>query len=212
MDLLNRISTAIRAAAHDLFAEEEPTPEDRAASLLKTAQQRTSRLDDQLAQAVAREKRAEQAWRDGLARVNALEVEVDAAVRAGQDEVARAKLAQLNQAQIKAQQFSDSWHTYAAASEKLRIEIQDLHAQLDEARRRLQQVGEREGSAGGQEDLQHVQREQRKDAAQVGDELKAREEQVARREDDVAAREELDQSRIADLLKKRDPGSGAEKQ
>src|SRR5262245_48236292 len=116
MDLLNRISTAIRAAAHDLFAGEEHigeehTPEDRAASLLKTAQQRTSRLDDQLAQAVAREKRAEQAWRDGLARVNALEVEVDAAVRTGQAEVARAKLAQLNQAQIKAQQLSDSWHT-----------------------------------------------------------------------------------------------------
>lgn len=207
MDLLNRLSTAIRAAAHDLFSEEAPAPEDRAAALLKNAQKRADRLNEQLAQAVAREKRAEQAWRDGLARATALEAEVDAAVRAGQDDTARVKLAQLNPAQVKAQQLSDSWRAYAATSEKLRIEIQDLQAQLGEARRRLEHVGERESNAGGLEDLQRTRREQRKETAQVRDELETREEQTARREDDAAAHEELDQTRIADLLKKRDQGS-----
>ena len=213
MNLLNRLSTAIRAAAHDLFAEEAPAPEDRAASLLKTAQQRTDRLNEQLAQAVAREKRAEQAWRDALAQANALEAEVNAAVQSGQDDVARAKLAQLNQAQIKTQQLNDRWLNDASTSEKLRLEIQALQAQLGEARRRLDQVGDRAGNAGGMEDLQRIRREQRHDTTQVHHELKTREEQTARREDDIAAREELDQSRsdpteldqtrIADLLKKR---------
>jgi phage shock protein A len=207
MDLLNKLSTAIRSAAHDLFGEEPPPAEDRAAALLKTAQQRVDRLNGQLAQAVAREKRAEQDWRDGQARVTALGAEIDAAVRAGQDDAARAKLAQLNPAQIKAQQLSDSWRAYATTSEKLRIEIQDLQAQLAEARKRLERAGERDSNAGGMEDLQQARREGRKDAAQVHEEVTSREEQAARREDDATAREELDQTRIADLLKKRDQGS-----
>ena len=208
MDLLNRLSVAIRAAAHDLFGEEEP-PRDAAshsATLLKTAQQRVNKLNEQLAQAVAREKRAEQAWREASVQASTLEDEVNAAVRAGQDEVARAKLAQLNQAQIKVQQLNDNWRGYASSSEKLRIEIQDLQAQLGEARRRLNQVGERENNAAGMEDLQRTRREQRAETAQAHEELKSREEQAAQREDHIAAREELDQTRIADLLKKRDEG------
>jgi hypothetical protein len=57
------------------------------------------------------------------------------------------------------------------------------------------------------ENLQQARREQRKETTQVQDELKAREEQTARHEDNVAAREDLDQARLADLLKKRDQGS-----
>ncbi len=209
MDLLNRLSLALRSTVNDLFAEEPPAPEDRAARLLKTAEQRVAKLNEQLAQAVAREKRAEQDWRDARARADALEAEVNAAVRDRQDEVARAKLAQLNQAQTKLLQLNDSWKSYAATSEKLRIEMQDLQAQLGEARRRLQQVGDREGNAGGMEDLQQTRREQRKESEQVREELKAREEQTARREDNVAAREELDRTRIADLLKKCDQDQGS---
>ena len=208
MNLLSRLSIALRAAAHDLFGEDEPSPDaaTRSASLLKTAQQRVDKLNEQLAQAVAREKRAEQAWHDAVVQTNALEAEVDAAVRAHQDDAARTKLAQLNQMQNKVQQLNDAWRGYASSSEKLRIEIGDLQAQLGDARRRLNQVGERESNADGMEDLQRIQREQRKQAAQVNEELKAREEQTAQREDHIAAREELDQTRIADLLKKRDEG------
>jgi phage shock protein A len=207
MNLIDRLSLAIRSTVNDLFAEEPPAPEDRAARLLKTAEQRTAKLNEQLALAVAREKRAEQDWRDARARADALEAEVNAAVRNGQDELARAKLTQLNQAQTKLLQLNDSWKSYAASSEKLRIEIQDLQAQLAEAHRRLQQVDKREANASGMENLQQARREQRKETAQAQDELKAREEQTARHEDNVAAREDLDQARLADLLKKRDEGS-----
>ena len=207
MDLLNRLSLAIRSTVNDLFAEEAPAPEDRAARLLKTAEQRTAKLNEQLALAVAREKRAEQDWRDARTRADALEAEVNAAVRNGQDELARAKLTQLNQAQTKLLQLNDSWKSYAASSEKLRIEIQGLQAELADAHRRLQQVNEHEGNASGMENLQRARREQRKETAQVQDELKTREEQTARHEDNVAAREDLDQARLADPLKKRDEGS-----
>ena len=207
MDLLNRLSHALRAAANDLFAEEPPASEDRAAQLLKTAQQRVNQLNEQLAQAVAREKRAEQEWSLARARVDALEAEVDAAVRNHQDDLARTKLAEVNQAQNKLQQLSTQWKAYATSSEKLRIEIGDLQTQLAEAQRRLQNVGEREANAGGMEALQQVRREQRPDTARVQDELKAREEQTAQREEHIAAREELDQTRIADLLNKRNKES-----
>jgi phage shock protein A len=113
----------------------------------------------------------------------------------------------VNQAQNKLQQLSTQWKAYATSSEKLRIEIGDLQTQLAEAQRRLQSLGEREANAGGMEALQQTRREQRPDTAQVQDELKAREEQTAQREDHIAAREELDQTRIADLLNKRNKES-----
>ncbi len=209
MNLLDRLSLALRSTVNDLFAEEPVAPEDRTARLLKTADQRVAKLNEQLAQSVAREKRAEQDWRDARARADALEAEVNAAVSGRQDEVARVKLAQLNQTQTKLLQLNDRWKSYAATTEKLRIEIQDLQAQLGEARRRLQQVDEREDNASGMQGLQQARREQRKESEQVKEELKTREEQTARHEDNVKAREELDQTRISDLLRKRDQDQGS---
>jgi phage shock protein A len=204
MDLLNRLSLAIRAAANVVIGEVAVAPEDQAAHLLKTAQQRANKLNEQLAQAVAREQRAEQDWREARARADALEAEVDTAVRNHQDEVARARLPVLNQAQTTLLQLNARWKAYAAASEKLRIEIQDLQAQLTEAQRRLQQANEHRGNASGLQAPQQPQRDQRKETAQGQNELEARERQAAHIADDASPRNELDETRIADLLKKHD--------
>jgi phage shock protein A len=202
MDLLNRLSLAIRAAANVVIGEVAPAPEDQAAQLLKTAQQRANKLNEQLAQAVAREQRAEQDWREARARADALEAEVDMAVRNHQDDVARARLPVLNQAQTTLLQLNGRWKALAAASEKLRIEIQDLQAQLTEAQRRLQHANEHQGSASGLQTPQQPQRDQRKATAQGQNELEAREKQAAHIADDASPRNELDETRIADLLKK----------
>ncbi len=210
MKLLDSLALAVRTAARDLFGEEDESPSEasRPATLLKTAQARLDALNEQLAQAVAREKRAEQAWQDAVAQASVLDDEVTAAVRAGQDDMARFKLAQLKQAKDAAQKFSITWQGFAVTSEKLRIEIQDMQAQLAEARRRMTQIGERENNAIAMEGLQRIRREQRAETTQMRARaaLQTRDEQAAQREDNIAAREELDQARIVDLLKKRKEG------
>jgi phage shock protein A len=140
MNLLERISIAIRAAAGGLAGGERPTTPQDTQRLLNAAQKRVDRLNDQLAQAEAREKRAEQEWHDARTLADAFEAEVNAAVSAGQDDAARTKLAQFNHAQINVQQLDASWQRYASSSAKLRLEITDLQAQLAVIRRRLGQA------------------------------------------------------------------------
>lgn len=137
MNILERITLAIRAAAGGLMSDDRPSTPQDTQRLLSSAQRRVERLNKQLAQADEREKAAEQEWRDARALAEALETEVDAAVRGGQDAEARVKLAQLNQAQIYVQQLDSRWRRAATATEKLRIEINDLQAQLEVIRRRL---------------------------------------------------------------------------
>ncbi len=210
MNLINQLSTALRATVNDLLAEEPTAPREHTARLLKTADQRVAKLNEQLAMAVAREKRAEQDWRDARAQAEALEAEANRAVLNKQDELARVKLAQLNQTQTRLLRLSERWKSYAATSEKLHIEIQDLQTQLGEARRRLLQAGEHEGNTSSLENLQQTRCQQHRETEQVQEELKASVEQTAQREDNVKARGELDQTRITDLLKKRDQGQSSQ--
>ncbi|MCL4506136.1 MAG: hypothetical protein M1434_14305 [Chloroflexi bacterium] len=206
MDILGQLTSLVRAKANDLLRPRETRqqpadPRAESIRLLKAAQQRADRLGKQLSQAEARERNAEQAWRDARSQSDTLELEVNAATRAGQDDVARAKLAQLNQAQNHVQQLSDRWHDYATASEKLRIEIQDLQAQLNAVRQRLAGAG---GPASTPAQGMAPAQRQSTTASQPATEAIAREERLATPQDKPAAPKDLDTTRIADLLKKRD--------
>ncbi len=197
MDILSQIALAIRTAAHSVTGANPQVSGDPAAAsarLLKAAQQRVNRLNSQLSQAEAREQTAEQAWRDARAQADALELEVNAAVNAGQDDVARAKLALFNQAQNRTQQLSDRWHNYATAAEKLRLEIRELQAQLDAARKRMAAAGTQAAPAA-----------QPAATGQPAVESETRQVRLEQPPDNAAAAGgNLDQTRIADLLKKRD--------
>ncbi len=169
-------------------------PESRAAHLLEQAEKRLKRLNALLVEAVAREQRADRDWQDAAARVSALDAEVDAAVSGQQDETARSRLEQLRRAQARAIAAERAYRDSAAATEKLRIEIQDTQAQLDAARKQYQQraAGAASESAPA---MQAAQREEsRLPHPPMQDALPA---------DNADAKETLDQTRIADLLTKR---------
>jgi phage shock protein A len=207
MNLLSRISVAIRATANDLLNPRQSPgdPAAESARLLKSAQQRADRLKDTLALSETREKLAEQAWRNARAQAEALEAEANAAVRAGQDDIARTKLAQLNQAQNKVMQLSDGWKICAATSEKLRIEIKDLQTQLAAIRQRLGQGAPPPTTAQAAQRLSQPglsSQAAARPAASVNT-LK-QDETPAANAGGQAADKNLDQTRIADLLKKRD--------
>ncbi len=196
MKWFDRILTSLRAAARDLISEEDNDVEaDRVEALLETAQTRLHVLRSELAQAIAREQRAEIEWRAAWEQANALDATVDSALRAGQDDIARAKIEEASRAQVKADELSERYQASVRVSTRLREEVNILQRHIDEVRQRQGQIANREWSAQSLEQLQQLKREQRKETHQIHDELRDRQEQVARREDRLTARDELDREK-----------------
>ena len=193
MKWIDRVLTSLRSAARDLISEEDTSAEeDHVAALLDTAQARLNVLRDELATAIAREKRAEIEWHEAVAQANALDLGVDAALRAGQDEAARAQIVQASRAQIKADELSEHYQACVRVSTRLREEVMALQDQIDETQEHYTHLGDRERSAQSLEQLNQLRHEQRKDARTLHNELDERKEQVAKREDNLAARDEVE--------------------
>lgn len=84
---------------------------------------------------------------------------------------------------------------------RLDQDVADLQKTIHKTRQRLGQLEGREAAANAIESGQSARRDQRKDAAAVNDDLAEREEAAARRADAAAARDEIDATRISDILK-----------
>jgi phage shock protein A len=192
MKWFDRILTALRSAARDLISEEDEIEGDRVDTLIDAAQTRLTVLRDELAQAVAREKRAEIEWRAAWEQANALDTNVDNALRAGQDDLAKVHIEQASRAQVKADELSEHYQACVRVTTRLRDEVNALQAQLDDVIRRQTQLTDREQSATSLEQINRLKREQRRAASDLKRELEDRAREVAKREDYLAAREEIE--------------------
>src|SRR5512147_3134354 len=191
MKWFDRILTALRSAARDLISEDDEIEGDRVETLIDAAQTRLAVLRDELAQAVAREKRAEIEWRAAWEQANALDANVDNALRTGQDELARAHIEQASRAQVKADELSELYHACVRVTTRLREEVSTLQTQLDDVIRRQGQLTDRELNATSLEQINRLKREQRRATSDLKRELEDRAREVAKREDYLAAREEI---------------------
>ncbi len=195
MKWFDRILTALRSAARDLISEEDEIEADRVETLIDAAQTRLMVLRDELAQAVAREKRAEIEWRAAWDQANALDGNVDQALRAGQDDLARLHIEQASRAQVKADELSEHYQACVRVTTRLREEVNALETQLDDVIRRQTQLSDRERSAESLEQLNRLKREQRRAASELKRDLEDRAREVSKREDYLSAREEIDRSK-----------------
>jgi phage shock protein A len=195
MKWFDRILTALRSAARDLISEDDEIEADRVETLIEAAQTRLTVLRDELAQAVAREKRAEIEWRAAWEQANALDTNVDNALRAGQDDLARVHIEQASRAQVKADELSEHYQASVRVTTRLREEVNALQTQLDDVVRRQTQLSDREHSADSLENLNRLKREQRRAASDLKRDLEDRARQVSKREDYLAAREEIERSK-----------------
>jgi phage shock protein A len=195
MKWFDRILTALRSATRDLISEEDEVEGDRVDTLIDAAQTRLTVLRDELAQAVAREKRAEIEWRAAWDQANALDTNVDNALRTGQDDLARMHIEQASRAQVKADELSEHYQACVRVTTRLREEVSTLQTQLDDVIRRQTQLTDREQSATSLEQINRLKREQRHAAADLKRELEDRAREVSKREDYLAAREEIEQTR-----------------
>jgi phage shock protein A len=73
MKWFDRILTSLRSAARDLISEDDEIESDRIDTLIAAAQTRLTVLRDELAQAVAREKRSELEWHAAWDQANVLD-------------------------------------------------------------------------------------------------------------------------------------------
>ena len=195
MKWFDRILTALRSAARDLISEEDEVEGDRIDTLIAAAQTRLTVLRDELAQAVAREKRAEIEWRAAWDQANALDTNVDNALRAGQDDLAKAHIEQASRAQVKADELSEHYQACVRVTTRLREEVSALQNQLNDVIQRQTQLTDREQSATSQEQINRLKREQRRAASDLKRELEDRAREVSKREDYLAAREEIERTR-----------------
>jgi phage shock protein A len=195
MKWFDRILTALRSAARDLISEEDEIEGDRVDTLIDAAQTRLTVLRDELAQAVAREKRAEIEWRAAWDQANALDSNVDSALHAGQDDLARVHIEQASRAQVKADELSEHYQACVRVTTRLREEVNALQSQLDDVIRRQTQLADREQSATSLEQINRLKREQRRAASELKRDLEDRAREVSKREDYLAAREEIERTR-----------------
>ena len=195
MKWFDRILTALHSAARDLISEEDEIEGDRVDTLIDAAQTRLKVLRDELAQAVAREKRAEIDWRAAWDQANALDSNVDNALRAGQDDLARMHIEQASRAQVKADELSEHYQACVRVTTRLREEVNALQSQLDDVIRRQTQLSDRERSAESLEQLNRLKREQSRAATDLKRELEDRAREVSKREDYLAVREEIERSK-----------------
>ena len=195
MKWFDRILTALRSAARDLISEEDEIEGDRVDTLIDAAQTRLTVLRDELAQAVAREKRAEIDWRAAWDQANALDSNVDNALRAGQDYLARVHIEQASRAQVKADELSEHYQACVRVTTRLREEVNALQTQLDDVLQRQSKLADRERSADSLEQLNRLKREQRRAASDLKRELEDRAREVSKREDYLAAREEIERTK-----------------
>ncbi len=200
MKLSQRILLLLKAAANDLFGEDQVTEvrqvldgetnAERLTGLLDDAQRQLDSLRLELGNAVSHQKRIERAWQESAAQVKSLDVAADAAVQAGQDERARETLAQLQSAQINTGELEELARAVEQRSTDLRAAVNQQQERLDALRRRALALTDRERSVTSLAELLGDQQSLSRQTEKLHTELTAWEEQIARREDRLSARRE----------------------
>ena len=200
MKLSERIRLLLKAAANDLFGEDQAaevrqvlngeTTAERLTGLLDEAQRQLDTLRLELGNAVSHQKRIERAWQESAAQVKSLDVAADAAIQDGQDERAREYLAQLQSAQQNAQELEELARAGEQRSADLRSAVNQQQEQLDALRRRVLTLTDRERSVTALAELLGDQQSLSRQTEKLHTELTAWEEQIARREDHISARRE----------------------
>src|SRR5260221_569192 len=99
MNLLNHLRLAVQAWLDDLFSEEsrltDAARHDSVEGFFIQAQAALNILNASLAEAIARNKRAETEWAETMAQAQALDTAIDNDLRAGLEGAARTKSVKL---------------------------------------------------------------------------------------------------------------------
>lgn len=200
MKLSDRIRLLLKAAANDLFGEEQITEARRTLDGETNAERLTGLLDDaqrqldvlrlELGNAVSHQKRIRQAWQEADAQIKVLDAAADAAIQAGQDDQAREHLRQLQSAQQRASELEELSRTGEQHTIELRAAVNQQQERLNTLRQRTITLTDRERSVTALAELLGDHQSLSRQTEKLQRELTAWEEQIARSEDHLSARRE----------------------
>jgi phage shock protein A len=200
MKLTERLRFFLKTTFNDLFGEEQvkeirqavdgETTAERLDGLLDEAQRQLDGLRLEFGNAASHQKRITQAWQAAVSQVKALDAAVDAAVKAGQDDQARAALAQVKPAQEQARELEELAQACEQRSADLRLAVNQQQERLDALKRRALTLTDRERSVAALDELLGAQQSLARQTTKLHDELTDWEAQIAQREDRLAARRE----------------------
>lgn len=163
MKLADKVKAFVRTAVSDIFSEDSnPDVSDKVLAQIDITQARLNALRDEVAQAVARAKRAQQIWQTAQA-----------------------------QNQPDTDLLQARYEAYQETAVTLQTDLIHLQNRLDTLRRQTTGLYEREENVTALETLHTLRREVEKKADSLHDELGERQENIAQREDHAAARAEL---------------------
>lgn len=135
MGILNRVMTVLKANLNDLINRAEQ-PEKMLNQLLLDMQEQLAKAKQEVAAAIADEKRLEQQYRNEVEQAREWERKARLAVEKGDDELAKEALRRQSEHERYSLEYKKQWERQKASTEQLRVALQALNRKIEEARRK----------------------------------------------------------------------------
>jgi phage shock protein A len=135
MSVWQRIKLVVSSNINALISKAED-PEKILEQLIVEMRKQFAEAKDQVASAIADEKRLERQYQEEAKLAAEWEQKAMLAVRAGNDELARKALVRKKEHDGRASEFQGQWQQQKAAADALRGAIQQLNDKIEEARRK----------------------------------------------------------------------------
>jgi len=134
MGILSRMKTVFKSEVNDALNKVEDTEKMLNQTVLDM-QQQLAKAKQQVAVAIADEKRLERQYKENQVQVESWMEKAKLAVQKGNDELAKAALERKTEYEGLATEFKNQWESQKAAVEKLKASLRELERKIDEARR-----------------------------------------------------------------------------
>ena len=135
MGLFSRLGTLIRSNINELINKAED-PEKMLNQVLIDMKQQLVESKKQVAVAIADEKRIKKQWEQEAAKAAEWEKKAMLAIRAGDDNLARAALARKGEHDEVAATLKEQWEAQKVAVDQLKQALHGLDAKIEEAKRK----------------------------------------------------------------------------
>jgi len=135
MGILNRVMTVLKANLNDLINRAEQ-PEKMLNQVLLDMQEQLAKAKQEVAAAIADEKRLEQQYRNEAEQAREWEQKARLAVEKGDDELAKEALRRQAEHERYSLEYKRQWEKQKESTEKLRVALQALNRKIEEARRK----------------------------------------------------------------------------
>lgn len=134
MGILSRMKTVFKSEVNAALDKVEDTEKMLDQTVLDM-QQQLAKAKQQVAVAIADEKRLERQYKENQAQAESWMEKAKLAVQKGNDELAKAALERKTEYEGLAAEYKKQWEAQKASVEKLKASLRELERKIDEARR-----------------------------------------------------------------------------